>query len=316
MNPAWPFGDPEETEVITLERILQGRSSVLLVTHDEDDGAWQFLDGEHVFEEDGMTVCLGEMVQLDPSLGQLGDLPVGWYAWRQGPGQPWRRAAGEPPVTHDRRADEADAGHPGARNVEIKALVLNLDRLQQAAGSISDKAVEVLDQEDIFFAAPEGRLKLRILGEHAGELIHYHRPDTAGPKASRYLIAPTSSPAALKEILTRVLPTTGVVRKRRQLYLVGQTRIHLDRVEGLGDFVELEVVLRPDQDEAEGVAIAQDLMGRLGIAPEQLIREAYIDLLKERGQGSDGNSGRPRTAGDSGPRRRPRRGPRGRARWP
>ena len=290
MNPHWPFGDPEQTEVITLERILQGRSSVLLVTHDEDDGAWQFLDGEHVFEDDGAVVCLGEMVQLDPSLGQLGDLPVGWYAWRPEPGQPWRRAAGEPPVTPDRREDKADAGHPGAKNVEIKARVLDLDRLRQAAESISDTAVEVLDQEDIFFSAPEGRLKLRILGEHAAELIHYHRPDTAEPKASRYLIAPTSSPAALKEILTRVLPATGVVRKRRQLYLVGQTRIHLDRVEGLGDFVELEVVLRPDQDEAEGVAIAQDLMSRLGIAPEQLIKEAYIDLLKERGQGSDGKS--------------------------
>src|SRR4051812_30835929 len=185
MNAHWPFGDPEETEVITLERILQGRSSVLLVTHDEDDGAWQFLDGEHVFEDDGAVVCLGEMVQLDPGLGQLGDLPVGWYAWRPEPGQPWRRAEGESPVMPDRREDRADAGHPGARNVEIKARVLDLDRLRQAAESISDTAVEVLDQEDIFFSAPEGRLKLRILGEHAGELIHYHRADTAGPKTSR-----------------------------------------------------------------------------------------------------------------------------------
>ena len=185
MNAHWPFGDPEQTEVITLERILQGRSSVLLVTHDEDDGAWQFLDGEHVFEDDGAVVCLGEMVQLDPSLGQLGDLPVGWYGWRPEPGQPWRRAAGEPPVTPDRREDNADAGHPGAKNVEIKARVLDLDGLRQAAESISDTAVEVLDQEDIFFSAPEGRLKLRILGEDAAELIHYHRPDTAEPKASR-----------------------------------------------------------------------------------------------------------------------------------
>ena len=257
MNSDWPFTDPEETEVITLERILQGRSSVLLVTHDEEDGAWQFLDGEHVFEDDGAVVCLGEMVQLDPSLGELGDLPVGWYAWRPEPGQPWRRAAGEPPVMPDRREDRAARGTRGRGTSRSRHASRIPIGLRQAAESISDTAVEVLDQEDIFFAAPEGRLKLRILGEHAGELIHYHRADTAGPKASHYLIAPTSAPAALKEILSHVLPMAGVVRKRRRLYLAGQTRIHLDQVEGLGDFVELEVVLRPDQEEAEGVAIAR-----------------------------------------------------------
>jgi predicted adenylyl cyclase CyaB len=290
MEPTWPFEAPEGTEVITLERILRGASSVFLVTHDEDDGGWQFLDGEHVFEDDGAVVCLGEMVQFDPSLGELGALPVGWYAWRESPGQPWRRAPGEPPVMLDRRGDEA-AECPVGKNVEIKARATDLDRLREIAESISDSAVEILDQEDMFFTAPEGRLKLRILDEQTGELIHYHRVDAAGPKASRYLIAPTSAPRALQEILSRVLPIGGVVRKRRQLYRVGQTRIHLDRVEGLGDFVELEVVLRPDQDESEGVAIAEGLMSRLGIAPDQLIRCAYIDLLKGRAGGATQISG-------------------------
>jgi predicted adenylyl cyclase CyaB len=283
MDSTWRFTEPEETEVITLERILRGASSVLLVTHDQDDGAWQFLDGEHVFDDDGAVVCLGEMVQLDPSLGPLNDLPVGWYAWRADPGQPWQRGEGEPPVFPDRRHDQA--ARPGARNVEIKAHAPEPDRLREAAEAMSDTPVQVLDQEDVFFVAPEGRLKLRILGEQAGELIHYHRADAPGPKTSRYHIAPTSSPAALRAILTRVLPTAGVVRKRRLLYRVGQSRIHLDWVEGLGDFVELEVVLRPDQDETEGAAIAQDLMGRLGIGPEQLIEGAYLDLLRNRGRG-------------------------------
>ena len=57
MDPPWNFAEPEETEVITLDRILQRRSCVLLVTHDEEDGAWQFLDGEHIFEDDGAVVC-------------------------------------------------------------------------------------------------------------------------------------------------------------------------------------------------------------------------------------------------------------------
>ena len=147
---------------------------------------------------------------------------------------------------------------------------------------MADTEAEVLDQEDIFFAAPAGRLKLRIFDEHTGELIHYHRADSAEPRASRYRIAPTSDPLTMKTILGQVLPVTGSVRKRRSVYHVGQTRVHLDQVDGLGDFLELEVVLHPDQPEAEGVAIAQDLLARLGISRDQLVQTAYIDLLRDR----------------------------------
>jgi len=79
--------------------------------------------------------------------------------------------------------------------------------------------------------------------------------------------------------LSAALGVVGVVRKRRTLYLIGPTRVHLDEVEGLGDFVELEVVLQPDQDVSDGVATAEDLMQKLGIRPTQLIEKAYIDLL-------------------------------------
>ncbi|RUL87222.1 hypothetical protein [Tautonia sociabilis] len=97
--PPWPFADPPETEVIVLDRILSGDSPARLVTHDQEDGAWQFLDGEQVFEEDAAVVLLGEVVQVDPSLLELADLPPGWFAWRPEPGAPWRRAEGEPPAT-------------------------------------------------------------------------------------------------------------------------------------------------------------------------------------------------------------------------
>jgi hypothetical protein len=99
MPADWPFDDPADTQGITLGRILRGTCPLLLVTHDEDDGSWQFLDGEHVFEEDAAVVFLGEMVQFDPSLIGLADLPAGWYAWRRHPDQPWPRARGEPPTT-------------------------------------------------------------------------------------------------------------------------------------------------------------------------------------------------------------------------
>jgi adenylate cyclase len=164
-------------------------------------------------------------------------------------------------------------------NVEIKARVGDLSSLRDRVESFADGPAEVLDQEDTFFAVATGRLKLRDFGSGRGELIRYHRPDDSGPKTSEYTIAPTSDPLALRAILSSVLGVLGVVRKRRWLYFVGQTRIHLDRVEGLGDYLELEVVLRPGQPEDEGVVIAQDLMGRLGIAQEDLVEVAYVDLL-------------------------------------
>ena len=80
-------------------------------------------------------------------------------------------------------------------------------------------------------------------------------------------------------MLSRALGVTQTVVKTRVLYLVGQTRVHLDSVDRLGDFIELEVVLRPGQDVAQGQAIAADLMGRLGIRDEDLCSTAYADML-------------------------------------
>lgn len=96
--PTWPFPDPEDAEAIILDRIVAGEAPIRLVTRDEDEPSWQFLDGDHVFEEDGLIVRLGEAVQLDPALIEVADLPIGGYAWRAGPGSPWRRGQGEPPA--------------------------------------------------------------------------------------------------------------------------------------------------------------------------------------------------------------------------
>jgi hypothetical protein len=93
----WPFAEPEGTEVIALRRVLRGEAPLRLVSHDEDDGSWQFLDGEHVVEDDATVVLLGEMLQFDPSLAALAGLPPGWYAYRLGREGPWKRAPGEPP---------------------------------------------------------------------------------------------------------------------------------------------------------------------------------------------------------------------------
>ena len=167
-------------------------------------------------------------------------------------------------------------------NIEIKAALKNWDRAVTTAHRLSGKSPEVIHQQDIFFRSEGARLKLRIFGPQQGELIRYERPDVAAARCSRYLIAPTSDPQALLEILTKALGTNGIVEKTRNLFLVGQTRVHLDRVEGLGDYLELEVVLQPGQSEIEGKHIAEKLLSSFEVGEQDLIGEAYVDLLAKR----------------------------------
>jgi len=167
-----------------------------------------------------------------------------------------------------------------ATNVEIKARVRDIAAVRAIAEKLSDQPCTVLLQEDTFFLTPQGRLKLRVLAPDRGQLIYYERADAAGPKRSEYFVSPTDDPASLKAVLAPCLGVRGVVRKRRLLYMVGNTRVHLDEVEGLGAFLELEVGLGADQGEAEGQATARELMARLGIQESDLIVGAYMDLLE------------------------------------
>jgi predicted adenylyl cyclase CyaB len=167
-------------------------------------------------------------------------------------------------------------------NIEIKARVHDFAALRSRAEALSDTPVQVIPQEDTFFHTPRGRLKLRQLAADRAQLVYYERPDQEGPKHSMYHIFETSDPQNLKTALSLALGVRGVVRKRRYLYLVGQTRLHLDEVEGLGQFMELEVVLRPGQTDAEGQAIARNLMTRLGVPEEDLLSAAYIDLIEAK----------------------------------
>lgn len=165
-------------------------------------------------------------------------------------------------------------------NIEIKARVRDFDELLRRAEDLSGMPVEVIHQEDTFFNTPRGRLKLRLLAEDRGQLIYYTRPDQEGPKRSDYQISHTSDPASLRRVLELAYGIRGVVRKTRFLYLVGQTRVHLDDVQGLGQFMELEVVMQDGQSDAEGQALADALMASLGVEKTDLIEGAYMDMLE------------------------------------
>lgn len=170
-----------------------------------------------------------------------------------------------------------------ARNVEIKARIESVESIQPKAAALAEKGPVEIFQDDTFFACQNGRLKLRVLSPAEGQLIFYRRSDRKGPKESFYLITPTTAPDVLRESLSLAYGQTGRVRKRRTLFLVGRTRIHLDRVEDLGDFMELEVVLSDGEDAEAGEAVARDLMEKLGILPGQLIEGAYVDLMCQAG---------------------------------
>lgn len=167
------------------------------------------------------------------------------------------------------------------RNVEIKARIPSIDALLPRARALAGGQPELIVQDDTFFNVPNGRLKLREFADGSAELIHYHRPDTPAAKLSDYRRI-TVEPAPMRALLQRALGVAGRVAKRRWLLRVGPTRIHLDRVEGLGDFMELEVVLRDDQSEADGAAIAEGLMRELGLTGAERVAAAYVDLLGAR----------------------------------
>jgi adenylate cyclase class IV len=172
------------------------------------------------------------------------------------------------------------------RNIEIKPHLRDRAAAQATAARLSGAAPEIIHQRDVFFRCDGARLKLRIFAPDRGELIRYERANVAQARSSRYSIARTADPLVLLDILTQTLGVTGTVEKVRILHLVGRTRIHIDQVQGLGDFFELEVVLPSGQstaeDENEGQRIAAELLREFKIGPGDLIAEAYVDLLARK----------------------------------
>jgi predicted adenylyl cyclase CyaB len=169
-----------------------------------------------------------------------------------------------------------------ARNIEIKAAIADARDTIARASRLADEGPTLIRQDDTFFPCSNGRLKLRAFADGTGELIFYRRANNSGPKLSTYDLAPVPDSAKLRTTLSRALGISGRVVKERTLFIAGRTRIHIDRVEGLGDFLELEVVMHADEPDDIGVAEARRLMSALGVDPDGLIDRAYVDLLNER----------------------------------
>ena len=165
------------------------------------------------------------------------------------------------------------------RNIEIKARIDSVEALLPRAQQVAGCAPQLIVQDDTFFSVLHGRLKLRQFADGSAELIHYHRPDSAAARASDYVRVPVPDAAALRQALARRSEERRVGKECRSRWSVASTRIHIDRVAGLGDFMELEVVLQDGQSDAEGLAIAEGLMVQLGLADAERLAGTYLDLL-------------------------------------
>ncbi|XP_025414760.1 uncharacterized protein LOC112686605 [Sipha flava] len=170
------------------------------------------------------------------------------------------------------------------RNVEIKARINDLKAAKQRISNLKSNTSEdidvIINQEDTFYNLPagnKGKLKFRKIQGSDSELIFYEREEITGPKLSDFHRCKV--PDDIKEFLSTTLGTWGIVKKVRNLIMIGQTRVHFDSVEGLGDFVELEVVLDDKQTVEDGQKIASNLMSHLQIEEKDLISVSYINML-------------------------------------
>jgi len=167
-------------------------------------------------------------------------------------------------------------------NIEIKARIRDFTLAKKLAGELTGSDARVILQEDVFFKAQKGRLKLRKMNTGRAELIYYLREDKDGPKSSMYSILPVDNPEQMKSILDSAFGIRGIVKKTRFLYLYGTTRIHLDEVEGLGYFLELEYVINDEISREESYEEVKKISSYFGLGQSDLIASAYIDLLLQQ----------------------------------
>ena len=168
------------------------------------------------------------------------------------------------------------------RNLEIKAAVAAVAPVRHRLRALEGAARHAsLTQTDWYFRVPKGRLKLRVAGAaRGGELIAYLRPDKTAARTSEFQRMSAPDAAGTRRLLERMLGRRACVRKRREVWLYRNARIHLDTVDGLGRFIEIEVVVTEGMPQAR--ALLRELREVLGIGDEDLIAGSYAEMPGER----------------------------------
>jgi predicted adenylyl cyclase CyaB len=170
------------------------------------------------------------------------------------------------------------------RNIELKARLRDPEAARRTALRVADSPTVLhLEQVDTYFHAPNGRLKLREeYGAHAEhKLVFYNRADESGPKQCDYDLLPVADPAAAKALLAAALGVRTVVKKNRTVYFHKNVRIHLDTVDGLGDFLEFEAVMGRGVPEEQGAPLVARLMREFGVSGLDLVTASYCDMMPQ-----------------------------------
>jgi adenylate cyclase class 2 len=156
-------------------------------------------------------------------------------------------------------------------NVEFKARIDDIDAMRTRLRTLNPRELGLDHQRDTYFEVPEGRLKLREGGIEQS-LIFYKRSNQAATRESHVVYASVQNGPELRRVLAAALPVLGVVEKDREIYYVGETKIHLDRLTGHGFFLEVEA---PDAIEADR------LFHFFGLKPASLEGRSYSDFAKK-----------------------------------
>jgi homotetrameric cytidine deaminase len=168
------------------------------------------------------------------------------------------------------------------RNVELKARDPEPARTLELALALGASDQGKITQRDTYFGGSRARVKLREQAPGDDELIAYRRPDDRETRVSEYLRVAVPDALGLKEVLDAAYGTRVVVAKRRRLLLWDNARIHLDEVEGLGSYLELEGLVDGEVEAARG--LVERLRGELRVEDANLVSGSYSDLLLDTPQ--------------------------------
>jgi len=164
-------------------------------------------------------------------------------------------------------------------NIEIKARSNNSKVIRQWLLDNKADFKGIDEQTDTYFNVPNGRLKLRE-GNIENNLIYYERKNQAGPKQSDFNLLPVENPVALKDLLSTAMGIKVIVKKKREIYYIDNVKFHIDVIEGLGDFVEIEASNKPKDIPIEQLREQCDFfMLAFGIEEKDLVENSYSDLL-------------------------------------
>lgn len=164
-------------------------------------------------------------------------------------------------------------------NLELKAKIASTTSVSQIAEDIGATYITTMLQEDTYFHSTKGRLKLRVINEDKAELIFYDRDEKTNYRLSEYQIYPIEEKDLMKKILQLAYGIRLDVKKKRQLFIYKNCRIHIDSVDGLGDFLEFEVLL--NNSDENGKELMKFLYDKFSGEFLSILQDSYSDLLEK-----------------------------------